>query len=89
MPQTGTWRISFSIYSRVDTGEANLAYLYHNGQKMAETVHATTSGKGEVDSTGGREILMRAEQGDSLTLRTGGLDHAFYRIMTCFEFNIA
>ena len=86
---TGTWRISFSIGSDVNTGNANYAYLYHNGEQMRETVHRTYSGNGSgtVGSTGGREILVTAQQGDTLTLRTERLDYHFNYILTCFEYN--
>ena len=85
---TGTWRISFSMTSIVDPHEANLAYLYHNGEQMRETVHMTYSNSGYVRSTGGREILVTAQQGDTLTLRSAGLDYAFSYILTCFEYNV-
>ena len=71
--------------SIVDPHEANLAYLYHNGEQMRETVHMTYSNSGYVRSTGGREILVTAQQGDTLTLRSGKL-FAFYHILTCFEY---
>ena len=87
MPMTGTWRFSFSLESTVNNGEINYAYLYHNGEYMPESEHFTFSGSDWVVSTGGREILMTAQQGDTLTLRSGGLDHGFYNILTCFVYN--
>ena len=94
----------------------NLVYLFHNGQRMAETEHLTRSvidgviggidgidgdwgeagGAFGVVSTGGREILMRAEQGDTLNLqidqRCLGSGDCFdfdliYNIFVCFEYN--
>ena len=93
----------------------NLVYLFHNGQRMAETEHLTRSvidgviggidgidgdwgeagGAFGVVSTGGREILMRAEQGDTLHLEAhnrcwGGACFEidlFYNIFVCFEYN--
>ena len=85
---TGTWRISFSIMSRVNTGEYNYAYLYHNGEYIPEAKHRTYSGSDWVVSTGGREILVTAQQGDTLTLRSYiRLDGIFYDIIICFEYN--
>ena len=72
--------------SRVNTGDANYAYLYHNGEQMRETVYMTFSESGAVSSTGGREILVTAQQGDTLTLRSDRLDYVFYYILTCFEY---
>ena len=89
---------------------ANYVYLFHNGQRMPETEHLTRSviggdgdwGEGNtggvfgVVSTGGREILMRAEQGDTLNLqidqRCLGSGDCFdfdliYNIFVCFEYN--
>ena len=71
----GTWRISFSMESIVNNGDNNYAYLYHNGEQMPETEHDR-----------GREILMTAQQGDTLTLRSGRVDYRFYNIITCFEY---
>ena len=87
VPMTGTWRISFSLMSLLNTGDYNYAYLYHNGQLIPETLHKTHSNSGEVWSTGGREILVTAQQGDTLTLRTERLDYHFNYILTCFEYN--
>ena len=58
------------MMSQVYTGQRNYAWLYHNGEQIPETVHITYANDAFVWSTSGREILMRAEQGDSLTLRT-------------------
>ena len=84
---TGTWRISFSLMSRVYSGNDNYAYLYHNGERLPETLHDTYSDSGLVRSTGGREILVTAQQGDTLTLRSTRLGDYFYYILTCFEYN--
>ena len=84
---TGTWRISFSMRSNVYTGDGNYAYLYHNGERLPETEHETYSDSGTVYSTGGREILVTAQQGDTLTLRTTALKFYFYNILSCFEYN--
>ena len=74
---TGTWRVSFSMRSYVYSGDANNAYLYHNGERLLETQHETYSSSGYVRYTGGREILVTAQQGDTLTLRSARLDYYF------------
>ena len=91
MPKTGTWTISYSLRSGVYGNKYSYAYLYHNEEQIPETVHITYANDAFVWSTSGREILMRAEQGDTLTLRSGGmyLPDGFKNIMTCFEFNDA
>ena len=84
---TGTWTIRFSMMTTVNAGNFNYAYLYHNGERLSETVHDSFSGNDWVHSTGGREILVTALQGDTLTLRSDRLDQAFRFILTCFEYN--
>ena len=64
----------------------HLAYLYHNGEQMSETRHRNSVSKGvAVSSTGGREILMMAEQGDTIHLGATEMS-SFHEIITCFEF---
>ena len=84
---TGTWTISFSMMTTVNAGNFNYAYLYHNGEYMPETQHETFSLLSSAGSTGGREVLVTAQQGDTLTLRSERLDYGFYHILTCFEYN--
>ena len=84
---TGTWRITFSMRSDVFSGNDNLAYLYHNGEQMQETEHHNYSGNAKViHFTGGREILLMAEEDDTLTIRSERLDDNFYNILVCFEY---
>ena len=73
--------------SLVDTNNHNYAFLAHNGEGMSETWYFTTSWSGYVATTGGREILVKAEEGDTLSLRTNTLMHGFYHILTCFQYN--
>ena len=86
VPVAGVWRVSFSLQSRVKTGEFNDVYIYHNQQRIAETEHYTYSQYKWVISTGGRELVTRAERGDTFHLGTTKLDGDFYQIITCFEF---
>ena len=83
---TGVWRVSFSLQSIVNTEERNYIYIYHNQQQIAETGHYTYSGGKRVDSTGGRELVIRAERGDTFHLGTGGMAGILDRIITCIEF---
>ena len=86
MPVTGVWRVSFSLRSEVNTGQQNNVYIYHNQEKIEETRHRTYSENYWVDATGGRELITRAEQGDTFHLVTGRMDNYFRHIITCFEF---
>jgi len=86
VPVTGVWRVSFSLHSNVDTGQYNDVYIYHNQQKIQETWHLTHSEYYKVISTGGRELITRAEQGDTFHLGTETIDDGIYFITTCFEF---
>ena len=75
------------MQSDVHTRDYNLAFLYYNGRRMEETEHKTYySGSGIMASTGGREVMVRAQQGDTLHLRTGTMDDGFYDVNICFEF---
>ena len=73
--------------SPVQSGQRNWAYLYHNNQKMEETLHYTGyTGSGYMDCTGGREVMVRTQQGDTLHLGTATVDNHFFNIYVCFEF---
>ena len=89
VPVAGVWRVSFSLVSTLDSGQFghyNYVYIYHNQQKIEETRHSTHSKDALVFSTGGRELITRAEQGDTFHLGTMKMDYIFYEIITCFEF---
>ena len=83
---SGVWKVSYSMYSRVYSEEWNHAYIFHNGAAMRETVHYTSSGYYFVRSTSGRQVIMEASAGDSITLRTTGVDGDYEHILLCFEF---
>ena len=54
---------------------------------MEETRHYTLyDGSGYMQYTGGREVMVRAQQGDTLHLGTTTVDYSFYKINVCFEF---
>ena len=86
VPVTGVWRVSFSLRSRVNTGEVNDVYIYHNQQRIEETEHRTYSQSKWVYSTGGRELVTKAAWGDTFHLGTFGMGGTFEKIITCFEF---
>ena len=87
VPRAGLWRVSFSMESGVYTGQRNYAYIYHNNQRMEETQHWTYyGGGGHIDYTGGREVMVRAQQGDTLHLGTTTVEYYFRYIIVCFEF---
>ena len=83
---TGVWRVHFSLQSRVEAGEGNFVYIYHNQQQIEETQHESYSEYDLVQSTGGRELVTRAEWGDTFHLGTTVMGGTFYGIITCFEF---
>ena len=87
VPVTGVWRVSFSLTSDVNTGNVNWVYIYHNQEKIVEAEHsAYNENNGIVSSTGGRELITRAERGDTFHLGTARMDYKLFKIITCFEF---
>ena len=85
MPVTGTWRISFSLNSQVEE-DYNDAFVYHNGVWIWESVYNRYNEWYVARSTGGREILRMAKEGDTLSLRTANVGDKFYKILACFEY---
>ena len=86
VPVTGVWRVSFSLESSVTTLEVNIVYIYHNQQRLDETKHYTHSEYYVMQSTGGRELITRAERGDTFHLGTTRMEQYLDNIITCFEF---
>ena len=82
----GLWRVSFSFEAWVYAKEQNFAYLYHNGQKMGETQHKTYTGYDAVVSTGGRDVMVRAQKGDTLHLGTSIVDNTLFHVNVCYHF---
>ena len=83
----GVWRVSFSLQSLVDTsktyGKGNTAL---STRRLEETEHRTFTQYDQVIDTGGRELITRAERGDTFHLETTRTDTLFWHIITCFEF---
>ena len=86
VPLTGVWRISFSLISQVGTRQENNVFIYKNQQRIGETQLGTYSEYKEVWFTAGRELITRAERGETFLLGTGRMWRSFWRINTCFEF---
>ena len=87
VPMSGTLRVSFSLRSNSRFGQINEAYIRLNGHFVPESRHYTYSDLGEVDSTGGREVILEVSAGDIISLWSGySLNGYFERIMTCFEY---
>ena len=93
VPQSGVWRVSFSLISEVNSGDtsdtefrSNTVYIFHNDSRVTESKHFTSIQWYSVQTTGGRELIRRAEQGDTLGLETATVNSNLWRIMTCFEF---
>ena len=95
VPQSGVWRVSFSLTSVVDSGDtadynskSNTVSIFHNESEVTESQLFTSIEWYKVQTTGGRELIRRAEQGDTLTLETQTVYTNTYlkSIMTCFEF---
>ena len=86
VPVSGVWRISFSLTSNVHSGQQNYAFLYFNGDQLDETEHHIGTEVGDVDSTGGRVIILEASAGDSINLRATLVQRELWRINFCAEF---
>ena len=86
MPLSGSYRVSYSMLSYVNSDQTNIVHLHHNDLALEESRHKTHSSSGLVASTGGRELIVEASAGDSISLRTSTMDGEYWRVMTCFEF---
>ena len=85
MPVSGAWRLSYSLESRVDSGDHNYCYLTLNGIHP-ETWHHTSSGTGWVYSTGGRVVTVEASAGDKIEIRATVMDGNYFYILYCAEY---
>jgi len=86
VPVSGAWRLTYSLESRVESGDYNICYLYLNGDRLDETEHETYSGSGVVWSTSGRVVTVEASAGDKIEIRTIRIDGNYYRILYCAEY---
>ena len=83
---SGIWRVSYSIRFSLEGDRRTNAWLYHNGDQIPETWHYSGVSGGWVTTVGGREVFLQAQEGDSITLRTGGMGGNFDQIETCVEY---
>ena len=86
VPETGVWRMSFSMESRVYSDEDNIAYLSLNGEGVDESEHRTYSQSGVVQSTGGRQVTRELTAGDNIEIRATRMDGEYRRILFCAEY---
>ena len=84
---SGTWTVSFSFMSQTDSGDFNLAYIYHNEEQILESVIWTNSAGSLVESTGARMVFILAEAGDTISARTTVQNYRTFDISTCIEYN--
>ena len=76
MPVSGAWRLSYSMYSRSNSGKTNIAWLYINGQLLDESEHRTNS----------ERVNLEASAGDEIEIRTSGMEVDYYDIQYCAEY---
>lgn len=87
LPVPGAWRVTYSLWSQVDSGDFNFAWLLLNGKKfLSESVHRTSSKSCKVDSTGGRMVILEASAGETIELRTTRMDLNWQYIYFCAEY---
>ena len=84
---SGSWRLTYSLISRVESTFINICYLYLNGVQLDETRHYTFSERSDVTSTGGRMVTLEANAGDKIEIRAGDrMDGIYWRILFCGEY---
>lgn len=69
----GLYSINYSMYNSLDPGEWNHIFLFRNGLKMVESEHESghsRDGRGYVYDMGGRTMVLKLSQGDTLELRS-------------------
>ena len=74
------------MYSRVESGDYNVAYIYLNGNMLVSSGHDTYTDSGAVISTSGRELTMEVSQGDNIKLRTTHMGDEYYYINFCAQY---
>ena len=86
MPVSGAWKLSYSMESRLDSGEQNGCSFYINGQWREMTHYLTRSETGRVSSTGGRVLTLEVSAGDKIELRATSVTGYLIHIMYCVEY---
>ena len=84
---SGTWEISYTIKSSQYSGDNSQAWLYINGEQIAESGSGSGyfGSEGWVASTGSRFLYMRLEPGDTISLRVDNPGDGLYWITLCFN----
>ena len=89
---SGVWAVTYSIQSWQYSGEYNQAWLFINGERIAESYHNTEyydsccgQYEGHIQSLGSRTLYMRLESGDTVSLRSGTVGHGLYQVTLCFQ----
>ena len=86
VPVSGAWRVTYSMYSRLESGE-NRVYVYFNGNQLPESeLVFTETDTGKKRSTGGREVTVAASAGDTIYLKTAGMEDSYHDIYFCVAF---
>ena len=87
VPKSGVWRVSYSLRFVIAGNNRNWAWLYHNGVKIRESEDYSGASDSWVTALGGRELLLKAEEGDSISFRTGEVySEGLHDILKCVEF---
>merc|ERR1711997_843902 len=70
VPATGTWRVSYSLYSQYAANQRNKVDLYHNGQEVGVMEYFAAYFQQHVGliETGGREAFFTAKKLDTFHL---------------------
>ena len=90
VPATGTWRVSYSLWSTFCTLNDNTVNLYHQGLIVEEMVFNSVADTNCGWSTGGRETFFHAEKEETFHLFATSVDNnglsGLRQIMICFEY---
>ena len=90
VPQTGEWRVSFSLGSKLGISDQSNYVCIVQNKRITECWYETTVHSQYHDddgiTTGGRDLVLRAVKGDTLSLHAFYVDNSLRSIITCFEF---
>merc|ERR1712130_593390 len=84
--QTGTYLISWSLQTNLNSGDCNDIYLYRNGSRVEESMHDSDNDGGNyrIWEQGGRTMLMSLNDEDTIWLQTA----TFRGSAECIWFNV-
>ena len=79
--------MTFSLFSWVESGDGNSAWLYINSDPVEESYHQTHSESGMMVSTGGRQVTREVSEGDTIEIRAENkLGNSYRNIFYCAEY---